>query len=544
VFYFVSLVLSLSVSAVCILAKQWIREYQRDPPVSARDAARIRQMRFDSFEAWKVSQIIASLPVILLAALVLFFTGLLIQLWHVSEHTTAAAVSVVAGLTGLFILATTIIPAYYIGQKRRASFTPFRSPQAWLLVVMTWPFRRAKVFFRVDTMPSNWVEFDIRTLHWEVKDSWLEKEVTSIHRALEWLFRVFQYSPPVEEAILWCLQSSSEDLSPGLITSEQQMLLSRYVLYGALRPGSFRTGKGSVTRDMSRASGRYQIEILIRSANDAIDHLQFYPKGWDADKHWTTVLDCCRHLWYYHRTSYLGLSDTDQFKDCESLHDVFLRFDVEALSSDRYTVIYHANCMFSRIFAVEGPLNASVSSSNIYVWFYILDALWDTSYEIRRADFPPDPAVHLSEDYLANQTRHILAVGVPETVRKLQSMELVWVLGHTLCQNYQDDDYWDHAIQYFTQLDLIVVEMRNSAEFEPGTVKDLNNENLEKWRQLRLLFARLTREREVVDLFRFQALMLGPAPSHLQLDDDYFDHLVNHGPLRDLSDPPGRRGNC
>jgi len=111
VFYFVSLVLALSVSAVCILAKQWIREYQRDPPVSVQDAVRIRQMRFDSLEKWQVPQIIASLPVIILVALVLFFAGLLIQLWHVTEQTTARAVSVVVGFTGLFILFTTIVPA-------------------------------------------------------------------------------------------------------------------------------------------------------------------------------------------------------------------------------------------------------------------------------------------------------------------------------------------------------------------------------------------------------------------------------------------------
>ena len=54
VLYFVSLVLALSISAVCILTKQWIREYQRDPPVSAQDAVRIRQMRFDSLEKWLV----------------------------------------------------------------------------------------------------------------------------------------------------------------------------------------------------------------------------------------------------------------------------------------------------------------------------------------------------------------------------------------------------------------------------------------------------------------------------------------------------------
>ena len=81
VLYFVSFTLALSVSSVCILGKQWIREYQKDIAVSPCDAARVRQMRFDSLQRWKVPQIMVSLPVILLLALMLFFAGLLIQLW-------------------------------------------------------------------------------------------------------------------------------------------------------------------------------------------------------------------------------------------------------------------------------------------------------------------------------------------------------------------------------------------------------------------------------------------------------------------------------
>jgi len=85
VLYFISLTLALSVSSVCILGKQWIREYQRDIAVSPCDAARVRQMRFDSLQAWKVPQIMAALPVLLLIALMLFFAGLLVQLWNISD---------------------------------------------------------------------------------------------------------------------------------------------------------------------------------------------------------------------------------------------------------------------------------------------------------------------------------------------------------------------------------------------------------------------------------------------------------------------------
>jgi len=80
VLYFISLALALFVSSVCILGKQWIREYQKDLSVSTQDAVRARQARFDSLEAWKVPQIMAALPVIFLVALLLFFTGLLMAI--------------------------------------------------------------------------------------------------------------------------------------------------------------------------------------------------------------------------------------------------------------------------------------------------------------------------------------------------------------------------------------------------------------------------------------------------------------------------------
>ena len=48
VLYFISLALALSVSSVCILGKQWIREYQKDLSVSPCDAIRVRQACLDS----------------------------------------------------------------------------------------------------------------------------------------------------------------------------------------------------------------------------------------------------------------------------------------------------------------------------------------------------------------------------------------------------------------------------------------------------------------------------------------------------------------
>jgi len=165
VLYFVSLTLALSVSSVCILGKQWIREYQKDLSVSAQDAVRVRQVRFDSLEAWKVPQIMASLPVVLLAALLLFFTGLLIQLWNVINHTTAIAVSVVVALITLVVIVTTIVPALCSMQPRRTAFTPFRSPQAWIFFVVyrrlqQWYHNIFHVYSEAPSTLASWSPFD------------------------------------------------------------------------------------------------------------------------------------------------------------------------------------------------------------------------------------------------------------------------------------------------------------------------------------------------------------------------------------------------
>jgi len=169
VLYFISLALALSVSSVCILGKQWIREYQKDLSVSPCDAIRVRQARFDSLEAWKVPQIMAGLPVVLLAALMLFFSGLLIQLWNASDPTTAAAVTFVVSLTAILVIVTTVVPACVSMQPRRSSFAPFRSPQAWIFFVVfrwlqSWYNRKYKVWNEHPPIRSSWSQFDLHFL--------------------------------------------------------------------------------------------------------------------------------------------------------------------------------------------------------------------------------------------------------------------------------------------------------------------------------------------------------------------------------------------
>ncbi|TFK96085.1 hypothetical protein BDV98DRAFT_492278, partial [Pterulicium gracile] len=78
--WFTSLTLSLSAALMCVLVKQWIQNYTSVSSGTAHEQARIRHFRYMGLEAWRVPSIIGWLPVLLHAALLLFFAGMVILL--------------------------------------------------------------------------------------------------------------------------------------------------------------------------------------------------------------------------------------------------------------------------------------------------------------------------------------------------------------------------------------------------------------------------------------------------------------------------------
>jgi len=307
VLYFISLAFALSVSSVCILGKQWIREYEKDVGGTPCDAVRVRQMRYDSLEAWKVPQIIAALPVVLIVALLLFFTGLLVQLWHVSEHTTAIAVTAVVAFTALLVIFTTGAPAYCSTRRNRASFVPFRSPQAWFFFVAARQIQHrlnlTYFWFSGGKFPpilSSWNAFDLHFLKIE-KGDWFQHDISSIHRALRWASETLSTSKIVESCVLWCLESP--ETRPNELAADSHLLAS-YVLSGEQdtdashypdRPWyDFNTRKFG-THTIESPVGRYQVEMLIRACNQAIDRLS---SNWG--KAVDQINDCCQNLCHSH----------------------------------------------------------------------------------------------------------------------------------------------------------------------------------------------------------------------------------------------------
>lgn len=75
-----SLVLSLSTALIAVLVKQWLHHYAALPSGTSRERSHTRQFRHAGFQKWQVFAIVGLLPVIMHAALAIFFLGLVIFL--------------------------------------------------------------------------------------------------------------------------------------------------------------------------------------------------------------------------------------------------------------------------------------------------------------------------------------------------------------------------------------------------------------------------------------------------------------------------------
>ena len=132
IFWFMSLSLSLATVLIGILCSQWLREYQRYKRLPPMEGISVRQLRYDGLMAWKVPNILLSLPFLLQLSLILFFLGLFDLLWNLN-YIVASFVTTVAGLAILFVVVATFLPSCqrYFGADHRTPRCPYKSPQAW-----------------------------------------------------------------------------------------------------------------------------------------------------------------------------------------------------------------------------------------------------------------------------------------------------------------------------------------------------------------------------------------------------------------------------
>ncbi|KAF8601448.1 hypothetical protein BDV93DRAFT_421308, partial [Ceratobasidium sp. AG-I] len=83
VLWFTSLILSVSVTLIAMLAKEWSHLYMVGRTGQHIQQARRRQRRFDGMKVWHMVGVITALPTLMHLALFLFAAGLCVYLWNI-----------------------------------------------------------------------------------------------------------------------------------------------------------------------------------------------------------------------------------------------------------------------------------------------------------------------------------------------------------------------------------------------------------------------------------------------------------------------------
>ncbi|KAG9082218.1 hypothetical protein FRC06_005164 [Ceratobasidium sp. 370] len=110
--WFTSLGLSLSAALVAMLGKEWLNAFLASRPRAPHSHALLRQARLEGLEGWWALHIIALLPSLLHASLLLFAIGLVMYLWTL-DTVIAAVLIAIMGTTSLFYVVTAVLGAVY-----------------------------------------------------------------------------------------------------------------------------------------------------------------------------------------------------------------------------------------------------------------------------------------------------------------------------------------------------------------------------------------------------------------------------------------------
>ncbi|PPQ66386.1 hypothetical protein CVT24_007215 [Panaeolus cyanescens] len=209
----VSLILSLGVALLGIMVLQWIRSYRKHENISIQGQLCIRQSRYDGLIAWKVPEIITSLPVILLQlSLVLFFVGL-IDFFRSSSTVMAAITGGIVSLVLAFVGFTIVMPSIHALRVMIPGYIPpfgppiqvpaYQSPQSWIIFrLLSSP---ARVVSRLWQKHIKGIDNEIiamRVKTWTAVTSWKDLILCSdstadvghselLDKAFLWLFKTF-----------------------------------------------------------------------------------------------------------------------------------------------------------------------------------------------------------------------------------------------------------------------------------------------------------------------------------------------------------------
>jgi hypothetical protein len=192
--WFAGLVLSLVAALLGIFAKQWLREYTGARLASPRDAVRVRQFRHAGLLAWRVGDILALLPLLIQASLVLFLAGLLDLLWATTVNQVAAVSTAIVAVSFALVMLSLVLPLAYPA-------CPYKSPLTLLL--------RAFCLGVRDTAVGAWALVSQRSGYRSLgppKNDWWDADVDALAIQPEPALRALEYT-----ALRWAWSTLRDD---------------------------------------------------------------------------------------------------------------------------------------------------------------------------------------------------------------------------------------------------------------------------------------------------------------------------------------------
>jgi len=233
-FWFLSITLSLSSALIIILCKQWVQEYARDPALSSKEGLEFRQMRFQGLEKWKLPAMLSMTSVLVQAALLLFFAGILDMLWQFEYASSiAVSVSVALGFVLGSVFFTTLVSTIYLAlgisslpkhqQEPVEVPHPSRQPstkESLLKTLEFFPYKNATVLYESLAFASQALLglFPRRVAlslpgrpSWRTVERGLQQTQTQVEesllKALTWVYEEMEHDTTMTNHILHCIAS-------------------------------------------------------------------------------------------------------------------------------------------------------------------------------------------------------------------------------------------------------------------------------------------------------------------------------------------------
>jgi len=120
--FYASLGIMLLAAFIAMLIKSWVREFDRGLQAMSlpEQRAKTREFRYLGLEYWKLSEMVAILPLLIQLSLLLFFIGLVVFLFYISKPSFGVTMSIFG--VGIVYYAVTASISVFV------TSSPFRSP--------------------------------------------------------------------------------------------------------------------------------------------------------------------------------------------------------------------------------------------------------------------------------------------------------------------------------------------------------------------------------------------------------------------------------